>query len=335
MARALVVGCLAAVFPLGACVSPLPGGTLAEPGDGSAKHAADVGGAATGGGADAGAGGSPAADYAFTFVAEPGAPRNLAADSKYLYWADHIMGAVLKVPVSGPAIPMPVSTQPVGLTWVAVDEQSVYWSLGPGSARSVARAPIDGGPEITIASSDSPVEVLAVGGGTVYWTTTAHALMKVAREGGTPIVVAEQVNPFIAVDADNVYWARAGSIMKTSTMTGESILLVAGSPTSLAVDATHLYWVAGGSVMSVSLEGGMPQQVSAGPDDDAMNVAADASGVYWTTTRGYIFRGEWWGNSRPVGGAGTPGYLAYGTALDATSIYWMTIGPRAIFKAPK
>jgi hypothetical protein len=110
-----------------------------------------------------------------------------------------------------------------GRSECAVDDQFVYWTAqdNPGA---VLKAPIGGGAApVILAGSFDPVKGglgdpsgLAVGNGSdafVYWTNKVDGtVMKMARSGGTPILLASgQKNPSaIAVGQGTVYWATTG-----------------------------------------------------------------------------------------------------------------------------
>jgi hypothetical protein len=129
---------------------------------------------------------------------------------------------LLSVPVSGGA-PTKLWTSPVpnGLLCVAVDAASVYWTDGAGG--TVNSLPFAGGTPTVIASGQSGPADLVVDGTSVYWLDTNGSVMKAPIGGGPAVTLATgqgvsagTMASAIAVDATSVYWTQTlvGKVMK-------------------------------------------------------------------------------------------------------------------------
>ncbi len=151
----------------------------------------------------------------------------------------------------------------------------------------------------------------------VYWVNVGGTVKKVAKEGGTPIVIASgQVSPTsIAIDANDVYWTNSGTSSCSS---------VTGACTSNA----------DGTIMSVPLAGGTPTVV-AGGQRTPVSIAVDAVNAYFVDEGTGVYNSPDTDGSVmkvPIGG-GTPTALATGLsypgalAIDATSVYWTVLNP--------
>jgi hypothetical protein len=135
-----------------------------------------------------------------------------------------------------------------------------------------------------VAGGLGKAEALAVDQGAVFWTDAANGtVMKVAKSGGTPIMLAD----------------------------GQA------APSSIAVDACHVYWAnpLGAAVMRVRKSGGMPELVSQA--DEPKNLVLDDGNVYWLETGGKIQKAPKAGGAKTLAVA-TP---ASQFALDGTDVY--------------
>jgi hypothetical protein len=288
---------------------------------------------------------------------------NGAEQPPYVYWVHRI----------GPSSPanlvkatvgtgQPGTLSPVQGTYnaVAVDASHVYWSDGPPDQASsdLLRADLDGRNRITLAAGQPLINRLAVGRDAVYFTTTAGTVMKVGLDGGTPATLAS--GPLaaaeIVVDAQNVYWTRFGSdqILKVGVAGSDNPSVLVPSQASwhgLAVDASFVYWVSAsdGAIMRIStIDSSLPAMrlyapgtipSCTGVNGFAVNVAVDATGIYWVDTTGAVFAGapDQPDRARALAtgptGVATPLGEWFGIGVDSTRVYWVgAIGVLSVTK---
>jgi hypothetical protein len=164
-------------------------------------------------------GGSPTA---VTFLVNGATPQGVAVDATNVYWAFQCLsstggcstGGVSSIPrIGGTVKSIAPGISPAGL---AVDATYLYWT--DNAAGTVMKAPLAGGPAVTIASSQNYPYAIAIDNTNIYWTNNGGTVMKAPLSGGTPIVIASgQAYPFgIALDATSVYWTNNndGTVMK-------------------------------------------------------------------------------------------------------------------------
>jgi hypothetical protein len=367
MRRAFVLSFLVAALPIAACVPALPESMLSGSGGGPPPGSAGVtggaGSAAAGGlgghaavaGAAAGAGGAGGADAGapppfVVLVDSAGVPDNLAVDEQFVYWVDHHLNTVMKIPIEGggqaPLTPLPAAPNPC----VAIVGDSLFVGSSFGASGDIFRVTPAGGPAMLFARDSAPINHFTASAAGVFWTTNDGSVMTVGLSGGTPRSLAEgQDHPdAITVDAASVYWVTGeGTVMKTGLSGGTPVTLAAWPPPdpaapsvpylglpTVAVNATTVFWgQLNGPVRKVGLTGGESALAFIfGSARKAASITADTKGVYYGDVFGsvHLFLSaspdfEW-----IIGdGGGAVRYLA----TDATSIYWV-VGDR-ILKAPR
>ncbi|MGH7327079.1 MAG: hypothetical protein ACREJX_01890, partial [Polyangiaceae bacterium] len=109
---------------------------------------------------------------------------------------------ILRLPLDGSPATLIAAKSP---TAMAFDDANIYF----GSQGAVSTVPKAGGDVVAIAPAENPTGV-AVDDAFIYFAddTSTGRIVKVAKSGGTPIVLADnQGAPHaIAVDANYVYW---------------------------------------------------------------------------------------------------------------------------------
>ena len=144
------------------------------------------------------------------------APGSVIADSKYVYWAEHIAsGRVFQLPLGAAATTKPsaIASNQKNPRSLVVDATNVYWI----SDDAVWTRPIAGGKAVAIAPEpeNRPPGGLALDQTSLYWTThrdtaPSYAVVKKMPLGGGPAVdvAALDVIDFdsIAVNGTSVFW---------------------------------------------------------------------------------------------------------------------------------
>ena len=99
----------------------------------------------------------------------------------------------------------------------------------------------------------------------------------------------------LALDANRVYWTDSeGGVNAVALGGGATVRLAraALAPAAVAVDGTNVYWVSGAAPLTQWFQGGVWSVPSAGGASrtltwsDAVGVAGDSSGVFWTAAFG-------------------------------------------------
>lgn len=204
---------------------------------------------------------------------------------------------------------------------------------------------------VTLASSPTRPNGIAVDGTRVYWTTLNTlpggptdfgVVMSVPVDGGTATTLApgHGLNTgadALAVNATTVFWTAEGPLNagESGPMSVMSAPIGGGAPTTLAslryqfkdwmpqriaVDTTSVYWTvqtpaaAGGAVLRVPLAGGAVTTLASGQNDPA-GIHVTLAGVYWADVNGTSSVPSGMGTvmSLPLGG-GSAAALASGQA---------------------
>ncbi len=183
---------------------------------------------------------------------------------------------------------------------VAADDQNVYWTnQDPGGA--VGKAPVGGGP-VTILSTAGPAHQIIASAGVLYYigATTGGAapegLLSLSVDGGTPhVIVPPDPNRGVmsfTVDCTNAYYATSdGAISQVPLAGGAPLVLATGQGSGglqMAVDATHVYFTDIEHVKSVPIGGGPAATLATEPS--VSSVAVDSSYVYWTLVSGAVMK---------------------------------------------
>ena len=187
--------------------------------------------------------------------------------------------------------PVVVSSDFTATGRIALDAANVYWTNGDGAVR---RAPIAGGPSVTLATAQSGPTGIAVDATNAYVANKGSGtIVKIPLAGGAPVTLASsQPNPHaLAIDGANVYWTNLSSGAGNGTIMRCAIAGCGGAPTTLAtglqyayglaVDATYAYWTtlnAGGQVHRAPVAGGL-DAVFASSLVYPFSIALDATSV--------------------------------------------------------
>jgi hypothetical protein len=182
---------------------------------------------------------------------------------------------------------------------IAVDTTDVFFGFGS----SLMRAPLRGGPPVTLARVDLSFfgVVLATSMGAVFEVSPTNrpngSIVRVSPAGGAPVTLATLNGEpgAIATDGTAVYFADGTSI--------ESVPLAGGAPprtltvladttqqfgiqpvTGLAVVGSQLVMTEGGVVASMPLHGGSPQTLATGQSAAMFPMPCGTGTCWWTGT---------------------------------------------------
>lgn len=175
----------------------------------------------------------------------------IAVNATGVYWADS--RGLMKVATAGGPVTTIVSRSNVGA--IALGTTDAFYVAENG----IFRVPLDGGAETSIASSDQPNLLAVDSANVYWVDATLPSLLMKAPIGGGPTVTltTELAAPFgLALDATRVYWTTGGAVMAVSVDGGAPVSLGGANPSfGIAVDATSVYWtnsLAGPVVMKLT-----------------------------------------------------------------------------------
>ena len=167
----------------------------------------------------------------------------------------------------------------------------------------------------------------------LYWTN-ADAIMRIAKAGGAPEVVATigTANEGCALDQDFVYFADRGTqtVQRVPKAGGPAEVLAQNQsfPQEVAVDAQWVYWTSNGegAVRRAPKAGGPTEDLATG-QTEAFALAVSGSDVFWTRATGEV---ESLAGPLATGGAG-----AVSLAVDATHVYWVSQSSSGVTRVPR
>jgi hypothetical protein len=185
---------------------------------------------------------------------------------------------------------------------------------------------------VALATGQIAPRDLAVDDAFVYWTDSGGTVMKVAKAGGDPVMLASNQDQtgYLALDADFVYW---------TTIFGQTVMKVpkaGGASQLLAVTPDHAHYLAlsPGEVFFGS-GGGMGALMKVGKDGSGVTVLS--SGPPAPTGMTVVGSVVYWGNEdksmKKMGtGGGVPSQYVIAQNVpgkmihDQSNLYWVDLG---------
>ncbi len=191
-----------------------------------------------------------------------------------------------KVTKSGNASPIVVALDSINN--IAVSSESLYWATADGVIHST---PAQSGTPSTLLTEAKSIVLLAVDRSHIYWVrrdraTRNPSTLMYADLNGTNAVAIDSLgnetgHPFLALDADTLYWGTERTIRKVikSTHTATPVLAVDFSAgPRVRSDGRHLYAIDRG-IRRISVSGGNATTVVT--NTRITTFALDDGFVYW------------------------------------------------------
>ena len=188
-------------------------------------------------------------------------------------------------------------------SFLAVDQENVYWlDSRPKSKQVIMKVNKGGGEATVLAEASNLSHSLVVDETSVYWVGTSDAgwgVRRLAKPGGDPILLIGEVGPGnrIIVDETNVYRVDAFDVLKVGKKNGKSKSIASdfvGAVDSavdscldgchMAVDRENLYWAVEDKIMKINKSGGKPVVIYSGIGF-ASGIAVDPTSVYWSDSK--------------------------------------------------
>jgi hypothetical protein len=269
--------------------------------------------------------------------------------------------------VEGLCQPILLASGPMPFS-VVIDDTRVYWcsaATDPGEVRSVAK---DGSNPQTIATGVHAPQGVFVDSTNVFWNeaNAPGRAFKANKDGSNPVLLSTSNTTVqgLVADADWVYFLDlyvVGGLVKAprnGVPEGGAPLVVSGGwpyVWGVAQDSANVYWSSRGTIGSAD-DGGIRGKLLRAPKDGStptvlelgsyggaalggpVFVAVDSDQIYWTDEgNDTVYR------AALDGGAPTPlaveTSLTYAISIDATDVYYTTLGPGAasgsIVRVPK
>jgi hypothetical protein len=215
----------------------------------------------------------------------------IAVVSGSLYAIVPLDEKVLRIPKAGGKAEVVIADHP-GLSAIAADDSSVYWT----SEEGIIRAPHSGGTPKALVTGLTPPMGLSLDRGNLYWYSVIDGkVMRASASGGTPRKWFEPeltLHDYFAHDGQ-LFWALGSQgkveIRRTAASGGAPLTVTSGQsiPVELTADGSNVYWTTGDAVMKAPKEGGSATAIVQGTDR-SISVVVDESSVYWTDRGGRI-----------------------------------------------
>lgn len=265
-----------------------------------------------------------------------------ALDATSIYWTTNV-GSVNKVSING-GNPVTILAGSNDFYLITVDATTIY--LVYRTTDEIVKMPIDGGPLTEVDPGPGGVRVLLVDETHMYWTNEdSDTVNKIPIGGGNRTVLATTLMPTgwgtmaMALRDGTLYYGEHGGNTDFPDGLLKKVSISGGNPETLATEQAFpfhittlgptLFWATGndgGVVNTMPLGGGESTSlfVGLGLGVGIVDMAIDASGIYWTfdegNNHGKVMK-------VPLEG-GEPVTLASllhnptNIELDATSVYW-------------
>jgi len=303
---------------------------------GSVRHVAKSGGAAS------------------TLAEGEDAPRRLAGDATWLYWAEGSYGSlgpsegigrIARVPADGgigTTVAAGVSSDdPVPFT--VNDDWIVFGDKG-----RVKRLPRAGGTVETVSvGGDDFVVGVAADGSYAYWVEGAGMAWRAPLAGGAPVMIGDPTNHAgpggpIAVVGGTVVWAPHFDVLLSVPATGGTPGVLGSGLQYISdmvadQDAAYVSEQDGGRILRVPLAGGSSNALAPAQPASWRRLAQDESTVYWVDQvdlRKVPKAGGDFTQLYSVAGSMDP-LLPASVAVDGESVYWTVPASQVIVKLPK
>jgi hypothetical protein len=182
----------------------------------------------------------------------------------------------------------------------------------------------------TLASGQDQPIALALGAGSVYWTTPTAVFATPVAGGATTTLGSGQSPTSITTDSTSVYWATGSgpSALLKAPLGGSEVTTVVSTlmlgpgeqlttMVLVGIAQERIYWQSGLWLMSAPVTGGSVVTLTS---IEQTASAVDASGVYWSAGQQILRMPLSGGTTIPFARASYGS--ANGIALDATSVAW-------------
>jgi hypothetical protein len=130
----------------------------------------------------------------------------------------------------------PLALGQMGISGLASDGNSVYWTTASGDVRSV---PTVGGTVQQVTTTVSPANI-NLDADSVYWASGTGEIQRAPKTGGSPEVLVHNANGLgaLQVDESSLYWMIGGGEAAVSGQILKAAKAPAASPTALVTSAT-------------------------------------------------------------------------------------------------
>jgi hypothetical protein len=178
-------------------------------------------------------------------------PSEIAVDATHVYWNDVNSGKTKRAPIGGGATEL-VAASNNFLYDLALDSTNIYVGQNPP-----VKIPKTGGNPQPLTGAGYVPYSIAIDAGWLYCSDHLGGIRKVPLAGGPWTPLATQLPNaamMVAIDATSIYWTDNQAIMKLDKNGGTPIALASGqdTPVGIAVDASNVYWstsVQNGSIL--------------------------------------------------------------------------------------